>query len=255
MFNGIVYRTINLANGKWFIGLDEHNDPKYLGDGALLRRDIKRYGRKKFRKETLCVADSLEELVALEHKLIQDYDAYRNPASYNVDLVGDDGVAVTGFTKLAQAEQAVKRSTQWRMLSPERQQKIKQAVSSAHKGKAKSASQRELISKALKGKRKPKTSSALKQYWKGNSEARAHLSSVCGRAGEQNGFYGQQHSAETRAKISASVRGKARKKALSAEDVAVIRRRVSEGVKQSELAQLYGVSKPTISRCLRQPVG
>ena len=42
---GIIYKTTNQLNGKWYIGKDEKNNPKYLDSGVLLEQAIKKYGK------------------------------------------------------------------------------------------------------------------------------------------------------------------------------------------------------------------
>ena len=44
----VVYLTTNLVNNKKYIGKDVKNNPNYLGSGALLLEDIKKYGKQKF---------------------------------------------------------------------------------------------------------------------------------------------------------------------------------------------------------------
>lgn len=58
-----VYRTTNLINGKFYIGIHRTDDPldAYLGSGTILRRSIAKYGEKNFRKEILFVSESASE--------------------------------------------------------------------------------------------------------------------------------------------------------------------------------------------------
>jgi group I intron endonuclease len=49
----VIYKTTNKLNGKFYIGKDEHNNPKYLGSGKLLHQAIKKYGRENFEKEII----------------------------------------------------------------------------------------------------------------------------------------------------------------------------------------------------------
>ena len=49
----VIYKTTNLINGKFYVGKDENNNPKYLGSGKLLHKAICKYGKENFKKEIL----------------------------------------------------------------------------------------------------------------------------------------------------------------------------------------------------------
>jgi hypothetical protein len=89
--NGIIYKTTNLINGKWYIGKDEANNPGYLGSGVMLRYAIQKYGIENFTKETLDVATSRLELCELEKKIIEETNAVEDPMSYNLQKGGYGG--------------------------------------------------------------------------------------------------------------------------------------------------------------------
>jgi group I intron endonuclease len=79
----IVYITKNLINGKKYIGKDSHNDPSYLGSGALLLEDIKTYGKENFKKEILehCTKENLGER---EEYWIDYFNAVKSKNFYNI---------------------------------------------------------------------------------------------------------------------------------------------------------------------------
>ena len=58
----IIYKTTNLINGNFYIGLDSKNIPSYLGGGLHLTRAIKKYGKENFKKEILEYCKSINEL-------------------------------------------------------------------------------------------------------------------------------------------------------------------------------------------------
>lgn len=89
---GVVYKTTNLLNGKWYIGKDEKNNPNYLGSGVLLTCAIKKYGRENFKKEIIAVCDTgREELANLEKKIIEQTNAVSDTDSYNIAAGGIGG--------------------------------------------------------------------------------------------------------------------------------------------------------------------
>ena len=63
MKNGIIYKTTNLINGKFYVGKDSNNNPEYLGSGRLLCKAIDKYGRESFVKEIIeeCSLDIINE--------------------------------------------------------------------------------------------------------------------------------------------------------------------------------------------------
>lgn len=78
----IVYKTTNLVNGKFYIGQDSKNDSRYLGSGSLLKKAIKKYGRKNFIKEVIEVCSSLDQLNEREIYWIKELKAQE--IGYNI---------------------------------------------------------------------------------------------------------------------------------------------------------------------------
>ena len=80
----VVYKTTNLINGKKYIGMDSHNNPKYLGSGTAFLKAIKKYGRNNFKKEILEYCSSIDELEKRETYWINYYDAIHDKNFYNL---------------------------------------------------------------------------------------------------------------------------------------------------------------------------
>ncbi len=57
----IIYKIINIINGKIYVGKHISADDNYIGSGLLLRQAIRKYGREKFKKEILEICS--EEIV------------------------------------------------------------------------------------------------------------------------------------------------------------------------------------------------
>lgn len=91
----IIYRTTNLINGKFYVGLDTKNDPNYLRSGLLLKKAITKYGRDQFRKEILEECKTLEELREREIFWINELSAQNPEIGYNV---ADGGLGGDTFT-------------------------------------------------------------------------------------------------------------------------------------------------------------
>ena len=93
---GIIYKTTNLINGKFYIGKDQNNNSDYIGSGILLKKAIKKYGRENFVKEVLeeCL---IEELSDKEIYWINKLNAIQN--GYNIAEGGAGGNTRKGFTE------------------------------------------------------------------------------------------------------------------------------------------------------------
>ena len=49
----VIYKTINLINGKIYVGKDTKNNSNYYGSGTILLLAIKKYGKENFEKTIL----------------------------------------------------------------------------------------------------------------------------------------------------------------------------------------------------------
>lgn len=84
-----IYQTTNLVNNKRYIGKHTGEfDDSYLGSGFALKRALKKYGKKNFKREILCLADDENSLNELE-KLYITEDIVANNSYYNLKLGGD----------------------------------------------------------------------------------------------------------------------------------------------------------------------
>jgi hypothetical protein len=70
-----IYKTTNLLNGKFYVGMHSTNklNDGYLGSGKRLRLSIKKYGKENFKIEYLEFFDSRELLVEREKQLVNEY--------------------------------------------------------------------------------------------------------------------------------------------------------------------------------------
>lgn len=92
-----VYKTINIKNGRYYIGVhktDNAND-SYLGSGLAVKRAITHYGCENFIKEILCIYNDEETAYCKERELVGV--ALLDPLCYNL-MEGGEG----GFTHINQ---------------------------------------------------------------------------------------------------------------------------------------------------------
>ncbi len=69
-----VYKTTNLVNDKIYVGAHKTENPydRYLGSNLPLKRAIKKYGRKNFKKEIIKFCNSEEEMFECEANIVNE---------------------------------------------------------------------------------------------------------------------------------------------------------------------------------------
>ena len=87
-----IYRTTNLINGRYYLGMHSTNriDDGYLGSGKRLYYELNKYGRNNFKFEILEQFGSREELVQAEINLITEEDI-KNSNCLNLKSGGEGG--------------------------------------------------------------------------------------------------------------------------------------------------------------------
>ena len=146
MTKHLIYKTTNLVNGKFYIGVHSCNckSCSYLGSGVALKAAIKEYGRDSFSRETLKVCSSREGAFEIEKNLVN----HRTNKSYNMASGGRGGQAGVSPT-----------------------QETLNKLSAYQKGRAKSEAHKLAISEAVSGERyhqfgKPRTERVRKAIQK-----------------------------------------------------------------------------------------
>lgn len=94
------YKTTNLINGRYYLGMHSTNriDDGYLGSGKRLYYELNKYGRDNFKFEILEQFDSREELVQAEINLITEHDL-KNPNCLNLKQGGSGGFSKEDWEK------------------------------------------------------------------------------------------------------------------------------------------------------------
>ena len=94
------YKTTNLTNGRYYLGMHSTNriDDGYLGSGKRLYYELNKYGRDNFKFEILEQFDSREELVQAEINLITEHDL-KNPNCLNLKQGGSGGFSKEDWEK------------------------------------------------------------------------------------------------------------------------------------------------------------
>ena len=95
-----IYLTINLINGKKYIGKHYGElDDSYLGSGTILQKAINKYGKQNFKKEILYISKNEEENCIKEKEFIQAFNATQSEQFYNIHEGGIGGNTIAGWTK------------------------------------------------------------------------------------------------------------------------------------------------------------
>jgi hypothetical protein len=197
---GYIYETINLKNGKTYIGQHKSKswDSNYFGSGILLNRAIKKYGLENFECNLIMWAYSKEELNKLEIKYIDYYKP-----EYNL-TAGGEGTVGYIFTddvkkKISLALIGEKNPFYGKHHSKETCKKIseskkgkKQKPSEARKGIKRSEETKRKISESHRGKKRRPFSEEHKRKIREKRKLQIFF----------------PHSEETKQKISSAMKGK-----------------------------------------------
>ena len=100
---GFIYLTIDLKNGKGYIGQHKIRnqktlDPQYIGSGRIIKDIKKKYGLKRFNRQILCFCESEEELNEKEIYYINYFNAIESENFYNIAEGGTGGDTLAGKT-------------------------------------------------------------------------------------------------------------------------------------------------------------
>lgn len=107
-----IYQTTNLINNKIYIGLhttDNINDG-YLGSGIFLKKAIKKYGYKNFKKEILYVFDNKKDMITKEKEIVNE-DFILRKDTYNMSK-GGYGLSTLSSEKRKKAIEKMKITKQ-----------------------------------------------------------------------------------------------------------------------------------------------
>lgn len=89
-----IYKTTNLLNNKYYLGMHSTNDlnDNYIGSGTHLWHAIRKYGKKNFKIEILEFLSSREELVKREKQVINE-DLLKDKSCMNLKVGGEGGLS------------------------------------------------------------------------------------------------------------------------------------------------------------------
>jgi len=184
----VIYKTTNLINGKFYVGQDIKDNPKYFGSGTALILAIKKYGKKNFKKEILEYCSNEVYMDEREIFWIKKLNATNRKIAYNICEGGRTYRAMKGenhpmFGKKHSEEtkKIIREKRKLQKMSEEQKEILRQKwLGDENPGKNKSKETIAKISKSKKGKYK----------------------------GEENPMFGRTHSEETKEHWSKIRKGK-----------------------------------------------
>jgi hypothetical protein len=123
-----IYKTTNILNNKIYIGKHqtENVDDDYLGSGLILGKDIKKYGRKNFKKEIIFIFDNENEMNLKEKELVTEDFIKRND-NYNLTVGGEGGPIFRGRKHSEETKRKLSEISKKRVVSEETRKKISEA--------------------------------------------------------------------------------------------------------------------------------
>jgi len=87
----ILYKTTNLINGKYYIGVHGLTNSCYKGSGTALLQAIKKYGTKKFKREVLERFETADEAFSREAEIVTE-ELVKDQQCYNMKVGGKGGI-------------------------------------------------------------------------------------------------------------------------------------------------------------------
>lgn len=119
-----IYRTTNLLNGRYYVGLHSTDkvDDDYIGSGKRFWNEVNKYGRENFKREIVEFFPSRRELKARERDLVNE-EMLNDPLCMNLKLGGEGGW--DHITSAQQSENGKKGNAKMRILREEDSEWVK----------------------------------------------------------------------------------------------------------------------------------
>ena len=247
-----LYRTTNLINGRFYIGMHSTDDldDGYLGAGNALLKAVAKYGRENFKREILAFYPSREELAEAESNYVNpDWLLKNAKVTYNIYKGGYGGIEripvsvrkriskkLMGHSVSERTRRLISKKNKGRPRTAREMGVIKQNADRA-RGVPRTLEVRAKISKAHKGvKKKPEAIEKMRKKKTGvprSEETKKKLSLL--NSGQNHPQYGKPKSKETRRKIAETLKKPVQIKGLDFPCA-------------MDAALFFGVCKDTINR-------
>lgn len=120
-----IYKTTNLVNGKWYIGMHSSDslEDEYIGSGKMLWYSVKKYGRENFKMEILEFLPDRSSLALRESEIV-NMDLLCDPLCMNLMCGGLGGFDFLDESILRKGK-SQGGSTVFRLLNERHREKLK----------------------------------------------------------------------------------------------------------------------------------
>lgn len=255
--NGCIYKTTNLINKKYYIGKNSTNNPDYIGSGVRFSRAVDKYGKDNFLKEIIIEnITNINDLNALEKYFIKEYNAVKDPMSYNVADGGQGGNTLAGFTDEERKAHGQKSKDKWKNYSDEKRKEILDKLHYHALYEDRTEEHEKNLKKAIQDFHKSdlgkeshkKRASLIEEYWRTEEgEQQKQKLRELGQllVGEKNHFFGKHHTVESNQKNREAHLGE--KEHTKIRRIKVYKDSLN-GMNNVQLAEKYSVTTKTI-RC------
>jgi hypothetical protein len=182
----IIYKTINILNGKYYIGChcSEDENDRYLGSGKHLKSAIRKYGKENFFKEVLYVFENRQDMFDKEKEIVSK-EFISDPLTYNLKVGGSGGnPGIVGAFKGRKHNEETKEKQRQASLKQITTNEKKQKLSSNNWAKKNPIKHKEHISKIHKGI--PKSESHKQKLRECNLGVK-HKTISCPHCGKEGG--------------------------------------------------------------------
>lgn len=185
----IIYKITNLINGKFYIGQDIKNNPKYFGSGKLINSAIKKYGKENFKKEILEFCTDEKHMDEREIFWIKELNATDRKIAYNICEGGKTYRTMKGENNPRFGKQHTEET--------------KNIIKEKRKLQKMSQEQKDILSEKWKGDENPGKNKSEETIEKLRIAAKK-----IDRTGEKHPWFGKTHSEETKKHWSEIRKGK-----------------------------------------------
>jgi group I intron endonuclease len=192
-----IYKTTNLINNRYYIGLHSTNDldDGYLGSGTYIRRAIKKHGKKNFKREILEFCKSRKDVILREKELVTLLEV----GDYECMNMIQGGQSAEIITHTEETRRKISNALKGRKVT------WADKISKSNTGKTRSKEVRKKYSDIAKNRTfSEETRKRMSESNRGYQSQESKQKISKSNKGENNGMFGKKQSEETRKKMSES---------------------------------------------------